>query len=200
MLRLVIAVAILASLITTVRMASAAPSSPSAYSWTGWYAGFNAGGNWGGDPVHTVASNSQYCPSGSCGYALATADASIQGTTGELPGKAGFAGGGQLGYNWQLVNRWVAGLEADVQGLATVAGGSNSRYSSVAVSGFAGQSVATDLSVAKRIDFLGTVRGRVGYLVRPRLLVFGTGGFAYGYVKSHTSISQNLVGGALAVW
>jgi outer membrane immunogenic protein len=50
------------------------------------------------------------------------------------------------------------------------------------------------LSVTKSIDFLGTVRGRLGYLVKPRLLVFGTGGFAFGHVNSSTNISQHLVG------
>jgi outer membrane immunogenic protein len=25
---------------------------PAVYNWTGWYAGFNFGGTWGGDPVN----------------------------------------------------------------------------------------------------------------------------------------------------
>ena len=37
---------------------------------------------------------------------------------------------------------------------------------------------------------MGTLRGRLGYLVAPTVLVYGTGGFAYGGVKSSTTISQ----------
>jgi outer membrane immunogenic protein len=190
-----VAAIVVASVITFTQTASAAP--PPVHSWSGWYIGLNAGSTWGGDPVSTSASNSQHCAPPSCGLALAFANASIEGATGEFSAKAGFIGGGQFGYNWQLANRWIAGFEADFQGLVTDAGGRASRYSSADVSGFAGHSVGTDLSVTKRIDFLGTVRGRLGYLVEPRLLVFGTGGFAFGHAKSSLSISQNLIGTGL---
>ena len=195
MRHLSVAAAIVVSTIIFARMASAAP--PPVYSWTGWYVGLNAGGTWGSDPVSTTASNSEFCPPGSCGHALAFANASIQGATGEFPGSTdGFIGGGQFGYNWQFANRWLAGFEADFQGLIG-ADGSSARSSAFAVAGFAGHSVGTDLLVSKSIDFLGTVRGRLGYLVMPRLLVFGTGGFAYGHVKSSLTISQNLIGAGL---
>ena len=36
---------------------------------------------------------------------------------------------------------------------------------------------------ADKVNWLGTVRARLGYLPTPNLLVFGTGGFAYGEVK-----------------
>ncbi len=171
---------------------TASAASQPVQSWAGWYAGLNMGGNWGGDPVSTSAGNSQYCST--CGHALATANASIEGATGTFPVNTdGFIGGIQFGYNWQLANRWIAGFEADMQGFAGANGSSNTS-SSASVSGFAGHSVYTDLSVTKSIDFLGTVRGRLGYLVKPRLLVFGTGGFAYGHVSTKTNISQYLVG------
>jgi outer membrane immunogenic protein len=193
--RLSVAAVVVASIFTFMQTASAAP--PPVHGWTGWYIGVNAGGNWGGDPVSTSASNSQYCPPGSCGKALAFANASIDGATGAFPVRTdGLIGGVQFGYNWQLADRWVAGFEADLQGLAG-ANGSNSRSSSADVSGFAGHSVGTDLLTSKSIDFLGTVRGRLGFLVKPNLLVFGTGGFAYGHVKSSLAISQSLIGTGL---
>ena len=167
---------------------------PPAYNWTGWHIGLNAGGTWGDDPVSTTASNSQLCPPAVCNGQLEAAQASIQGATGEFPIKTdGFIGGGQFGYDWQFANRWIAGFEADFQGLAG-AEGSNSSASVHGLSGFPANSVSTDLWVRTKIDYLGTVRGRLGYLVMPSLLVFGTGGFAYGHVKSSTSISQNLLG------
>lgn len=184
--------AIIASAIAFVQTASAAPRSPPVDDWTGWYAGLNLGGVGGGNPVSTTASNSEYCST--CGHALTTANASIAGATGDFPvATDGFIGGIQFGYNWQLADRWIAGFEADFQGFAG-ANGSNNTSSYAAVSDFAGHGVSTELSAIKEIDFLGTVRGRLGYLIKPRLLVFGTGGFAYGYVNTSTTISQHLVG------
>lgn len=190
--RLSVAAAIVASTVT-FQMASAASPAP-VYRWTGWYAGLNAGGIWGGDPVNTSASTSQFCPG--CGHALDFANASIEGATGKFPVSVdAFIGGGQFGYNWLLANGWVAGFEADVQGLA--GDGSTSRSSAAPVPNFADHSVGTELSVKKSIDFLGTVRGRLGYQVMPSLLVFGTGGFGYGHVNSTTTISQYLTGNGL---
>lgn len=188
-----IATAIVAFTVALAQMASAA--APQAQSWTGLYAGLNAGGNWGDDPVSTTASNSEFCPI--CSHALETATASLQGATGVFPVKTdGFIGGGQLGYNLQIADRWVAGFEADFQGLAN-AEGSATNSAVYNVSGFAAHSVSTDMSVTKRIDTLGTVRGRLGYQVMPNVLVFGTGGFAYGHAKSSLAISQNFNGSGL---
>ena len=197
MRRLFLTAAFVVSAIIYAHMALAAPPSPPVYDWTGWYAGLNAGGTWGDNPVSTGASNAEYCPSGSCGHALDFANASIDGATGEFPLRTdGFIGGGQFGYSWKIVSRWIAGFEADFQGLAG-AGNSSATSASSDVSGFAGHSVGMVWSASKSIDFLGTVRGRLGYLVEPRLLVFGTGGFAYGHVNSSLAISQNLNGSGL---
>jgi outer membrane immunogenic protein len=48
-------------------------------------------------------------------------------------------------------------------------------------------------------NWLGTVRGRLGYGVTPTLLVFGTGGVAYGGIRAsatHSSISIGTLTGA----
>ncbi len=95
---------------------------------------------------------------------------------------SGFFGGGQVGYNWQFAPTWVAGLEtdidaADIQGMAstTVPGASS--------------------SIGTRLDWFGTVRGRIGYLVTPNALLYGTGGWAYG----HTTSSASATAAGLAV-
>jgi outer membrane immunogenic protein len=87
---------------------------------------------------------------------------------------SGFFGGSQIGYNWQFAPAWVAGLEsdidaADIEGMAstTLPGASS--------------------SIGTRLDWFGTVRGRVGYLVTPNALLYGTGGFAYGHATSSAS-------------
>ena len=60
--------------------------------------------------------------------------------------------------------------------------------------------VGTDLASSsvrqeKNTDWLGTLRGRVGYLVTPKLLGYATGGFAFGGVSANTFVSQNWGGG-----
>lgn len=67
----------------------------------------------------------------------------------------GFLGGLQLGYNWHFAPNWVFGIETDISG--------------------------TDMnnSFPSHIDYLGTLRARLGY-TWDRVMVYGTGGFAYG--------------------
>jgi outer membrane immunogenic protein len=203
MRRLMLAIIAAVSTVALVQIASAAdlprkapalaaPPPPPAISWTGWYAGFNVGGIWGGDDINVSTSNSQFCLGG-CGGGLETALASAQGATGVFSGdKGGFIGGGQFGYNWQFANSWVAGFEADIQGVGNghnqVVGGT------FGLPSFTCCSVTTSMALNKEIDYLGTVRGRLGWLAFPNLLVYGTGGFAYGGVKANTNISQTLNG------
>jgi outer membrane immunogenic protein len=75
----------------------------------------------------------------------------------------GVIGGGQIGYNWQ-VNQWVFGLETDFQGSGQKGDGG--------VSGVA--------AYTNKLDWFGTVRGRVGYAF-DRWLPYVTGGWAYGH-------------------
>jgi outer membrane immunogenic protein len=69
----------------------------------------------------------------------------------------GFAGGFQLGYNWQLSPNIVFGLEGDItlSDINTIAFG-----------------------FPYHIDYLGTVRGRLGY-AWDRAMLYGTGGVAF---------------------
>lgn len=76
---------------------------------------------------------------------------------------AGVVGGGQVGYNYQISPLLVLGVETDFQGSSV--GGNGSNWA----------------AVTRRVDWFGTVRGRVGVsLFSPQLLFYGTGGFAYG--------------------
>jgi outer membrane immunogenic protein len=83
-------------------------------------------------------------------------------------------GGGQIGYNWQGI--WhphlVLGVEADIQG----AGIDNKGLAVLLPAGIA---ASHEIS----IDYFGTVRGRLGYAAGS-LLIYGTGGFAYGGVNN----------------
>jgi outer membrane immunogenic protein len=122
------------------------------------------------------------------------ASASALSGTGNFPiDNGGFIGGGQIGYNYQFYNNFVVGLEADIQGIA----GSSSTATAGAgagVPGFPANALSGTVSTSKSLDYLGTVRGRIGYLVTPTLLVYGTGGLAYGGANSSTSVFQGLSG------
>jgi outer membrane immunogenic protein len=122
---------------------------PPAFTWTGFYAGVNAGYAFrdGGGRF----TNPTY------------------GTVTDAAAKGGFAGGGQLGYNYQFTPRsgFVLGVETDIQGTA------------FAKTDAAYVGTTPYYSIRPSLDYFGTVRGRVGYAF-DRVLIYGTGGFAYG--------------------
>ncbi len=121
-----------------------------------------------------------------CGFLPAAAEAAAAGASGVWPANTdGGIVGGQVGYNFQISNKLVAGIEADIQ---MMPGSDRASANTVTTGPFS--NISTDLSVTKAIDYLGTLRGRLGYLVAPTVLVYGTGGFAYGGVRSSTTISQ----------
>jgi len=88
----------------------------------------------------------------------------------------GVIGGAQVGYNWQgLGSPWVFGLEADIQG-----SGQNAS-NALAIASIPTASIAYE----DKLDWFGTVRGRIGYAVgdQGRWLPYITGGLAYGESK-----------------
>jgi outer membrane immunogenic protein len=58
----------------------------------------------------------------------------------------------------------------------------------------AGESLIQSALASKSMDYFGTVRGRIGFLATPTLLVYGTGGLAYGGIHSSTLIGQAITG------
>ncbi|CAO4146808.1 porin family protein [Methylorubrum aminovorans] len=90
----------------------------------------------------------------------------------------GFSAGGQAGYNFQLTpgTGILIGLETDAQYMDL----QRSRTETIFRPAF-NPNVLTNTYRAD-LDFLGTVRGRIGYAF-DRVLVYGTGGFAYGNVS-----------------
>lgn len=161
--------------------------------WTGFYIGINAGYTFSNsNNFATNAANIQFCGAG-CTGGLAVATAAAAGATTVASVKDdGFIGGGQVGYNFQFANNFVVGLEADFQGAS--ARGNATAANLVGVAGFPANSVGTAVTINKGLDFFGTVRGRVGFLITPTLLAYGTGGFAYGQARSDAFFFQNLNG------
>lgn len=95
--------------------------------------------------------------------------------------------GGTLGYN-QQIGHFVVGLEGDYSYLG-LRNRTRLAYSDSFTGPISGAYHA-DGSVRSSIDSFGTVRGRVGYLVTPSLLVYGTGGVAFADVKSRAGINE----------
>lgn len=52
-------------------------------------------------------------------------------------------------------------------------------------------SATISTSVSKSLDWVGTVRGRLGFLATPSLLIYATGGLAYGQVSAAATTSVN---------
>jgi outer membrane immunogenic protein len=139
----------------------APPPLPPVYNWTGFYLGANVGGSWGRES-HELFNG----PAG--------------------PSEGGFThdpdgviGGGQMGYNWQFApwfgwgNGTVLGLEADFQG------SSQRTDHDFGFSLLVPAPVTATGTFTDRLEWFGTVRGRVG-IAYDRFLPYFTGGWAYG--------------------
>ena len=148
------------------------------FTWTGLYLGANIGGAFGtkGD-TKTVGTPAFV----GLGNALRPSTLSTNDN--------GVTGGAQAGYNYQLGSA-VVGLEADF-GFTSLQ--KTARFTSAAT--VLGTTLTT--SAKSQLDYLGTVRGRVGVTPFDRLLVYVTAGLAYGGVKTSTSVVPNAVAGGL---
>jgi outer membrane immunogenic protein len=160
------------------RVAAVAP----APTWTGFYIGGNVGYGWdsGSTGISALSTDPALAPILAAILGAGSYPAALS------PSAKGVIGGGQIGYNWQSSSQWLIGLEADLQGSG--------------IRGSAGQALspalfdATSTSVTKSIDWFGTVRGRVGFLVTPQWLLYGTGGLAYGQTRSSFNTTDLTVG------
>jgi outer membrane immunogenic protein len=94
-------------------------------------------------------------------------------------GGKGWVAGGLAGYNVMLSPRWVAGLEVDGswQNIKTKMSGSEG-----------------DLKLS--LDWSASVRGRLGYLITPTTMVFGTFGWSWSKLEISTgeSVSRSVNG------
>lgn len=160
-------------------------------SWTGFYLGLNAGGNWGtSDSSTTVVSPGDFfgavCfpPTNAC--VVNTVD--VQNAGAQKTSTSGFVGGGQIGYNWQT-GAVVLGLEADFEYFRSA--GSSSGTVGL-VSGAAGSVTVTS---SMTTDWLFTARPRLGWAIN-NWLIYGTGGLAVSELKPSWTFSETAFGNA----
>ncbi len=154
-----------------------APPPPPLYSWTGVYAGINAGGHWSNSTMYIGSADSDGLDVGG-GLGAAQISGVIP-TTGDNH-FSGFIGGGQFGYNYQL-NNFVLGLEADFDGTTGRGGSSALLANDVFI-------FPTQTQTAQRLDWFGTLRGRLGWTPVDRLLIYATGGLAFGQSTASLSV------------
>lgn len=154
--------------------------------WNGFYLGANAG--------YWRSQNNNITTTGSANFINQTFEPGASNIANALAQLAtnkfsfhpnGFIGGAQAGYNYEFCNQVLLGFNIDFDGLTN----SNNSYTlqkSVILSDFA-ESYAGSLVVKQKMNYLGTVRARLGYLFYPTVLVYATGGFAYGNVTLDTT-------------
>jgi outer membrane immunogenic protein len=147
----------------------------SAYNWTGFYVGGHAGYSWMDSTVELSPAN----PAANSFFAPPTIIAP------SVPvDPKGFMGGGQAGYNWQVDPMWVIGVETDLSW-------SNVKRST-SLPGPADPSRI--VTVQQKLDWFGTFRGRVGVTPVDRVLVYATGGLAYGHAGLSTALTRVFAG------
>jgi outer membrane immunogenic protein len=170
--------AIIAGPAAAADMAARAPAAPAykapppvaLYNWSGFYVGGHVGYSWMDSTDQIV---------GFDGPSAAFLAANRVTTSIPLRPK-GAIGGVQAGFNWQAPGSiWVWGLEADISGTGLRDTGTLDLFAS-----------GRPMTASEKLDWFGTVRGRVGVAPWDRGLVYVTGGLAYGHVSLSTAMSN----------
>ena len=161
--------------------------------WTGFYAGLNGGYGFGDAATRLDATTTTVVRT----RIFRTAGPTLISDVTSPPAVANFSarnstavdgplGGLQFGYNWQQ-GWWLAGLEADIQGA-----GQSGKTSFCFPAGAPCPVGAGFLDVSYHLNWFGTVRGQLGVLPDPRVVLYATGGLAYGGVDA--DLTGGLVG------
>ena len=151
-----------------------APPAPALapYNWGGFYIGGNVGYSWGRIDTDVNAANLAQ-------FGFTTFSQSLNSN--------GVIGGGQIGYNWQF-DKWVFGLETDFQGSAEKNSVTRNPFNvSAPIPGIVPPIIGLatfNQTLEAKIEWFGTVRGRLGLLLTPAVLLYGTGGLAYGRIEA----------------
>jgi outer membrane immunogenic protein len=141
--------------------------------WTGFYVGANGGDGWNTTAITATPGDPNTA-------AIFKGQVNVASAATSLDSK-GLFGGLQAGYNWQFDPRWLVGLETDFDW--SDINGSGSAPTTVAF----GATPAT-FSASEKVEWFGTLRARIGYLPTADLLLYGTGGLAYGKVNASASV------------
>jgi outer membrane immunogenic protein len=145
------------------------------FNWTGWYIGGNVGYGWGRERGELTGTQN-VSVFRTAGPTLISSVNTPFTAISSGSNADGIIGGAQVGYNWQNSN-WLFGLETDIQG--------SDQHSNSSFCLLAGCPVGAVISGANyKLDWFGTVRGRVGFLPTQKVLLYATGGLAYGQISA----------------
>lgn len=135
--------------------------------WSGFYAGVHAGYGWGDFDYDARISE-----------IVVDGDAVNIGNGGDADG---FFAGVQAGFNWQI-DALVLGIEGDVS-KSWIGSDEN-----VGFTDFGPNLTDGTLRTETDLDWFGTLRLRAGFLATDAMLIYATGGLAWGNVDSHVRV------------
>lgn len=144
------------------------PAIAPVFNWTGFYLGGELGEKWGQGNWTTTSTSD---------FPGTIVDASSP----RNYDPSGFRAGGYAGYNWQVTD-WVVGLEASGAWTNSTASAAGIPGCSILCFPFAPGPGVDVASV--RIGWDASARVRLGYLVTPGVLFYGTGGVAWQEVQA----------------
>jgi outer membrane immunogenic protein len=146
-------------------------------SWTGFYAGINGGGAWSDGPSMTYVDLANIGNTTNA-YAPSTVNPSSS-----TSGLVGF----HAGYNWQFAPTWVLGIEGDWDWTDIHAGGTNNLFGATNNAGGTFGLLRDNVTLQTKVDWLASVRGRLGY-ASSNWMLYGTGGVAFADVKHNAQV------------
>jgi outer membrane immunogenic protein len=172
--------------------------------WTGGYVGVNGGYGWATDHISSIGSPGN-CSQAGVGCLLAPinvvspAQAQAASFSTSIDRRGGIYGG-QAGHNWLVHNMlWtydgVLGVEVDFQGLSD--SHSTTITTGAPIAPFPANAITSTTTINEKLQTLGTLRGRAGWLWGPNTLVYGTAGVAFANAKTSVTMTQNLLGPAV---
>jgi outer membrane immunogenic protein len=152
------------------------------FSWTGFYIGGDIGGRWDNARWETTCQSTGFF--GTCtNFPDRFANNNPQNFN-----SSSLKGGGYAGYNWQVNQQWVVGVEGDAQW-------ANNTKTNAGIPGLESPTVvgAPDGDSSRiRQTWDASFRGRVGLLIAPTVMLFGTGGVAFTHIEQSASCGGSL--------
>jgi outer membrane immunogenic protein len=173
----------------------APPPIVAVYNWTGFYIGGNVGYSWGRANTDLLGS-ARVQVFRTAGPDLVFDSGPVGAGLSNTSNVNGWIGGFQAGYNWQQ-GSWLFGIEADIQ----ASGERGDQFLSFVIPAFVaplaqGVTPATTVTIAAehRLNWFGTLRGRLGVLPTDRFVLYVTGGLAYGELESNYLVTLGALG------
>ncbi len=144
-------------------------SPPPDWVWSGFHAGINIGHGWENASSPTFSGTSPLIPI-------------LQGMAadGLRYESRGMFGGVHFGYDHRVGQRVVLGAEADIQLSGMRRANQAANVGGLGLSG----------EFSRSLDWFGTVRLRGGFLATERVMIYATGGFAYGGARVSAQASD----------